>query len=432
MARSYSDIGVEGFKGPPPKWPIYASDLNNVREAISRRATISGATVTLPDILVATDPVGTDFEKWLLAARTAIEDITTTEFFLTYAPGVWSPWSISTLLGYVNSNWAPIVPGTDWASYTKPGFNRWFVRYINQIYFALECLCFHGVASSEKSNVAQIKTGTGSDGNDGGDPLVDGTETVNSDTQGGNFGAAVSTGSVNVVYANLDFSVWMSCHDDGVGGWIVDSSEGCSLLSGSVTYSSGVWTMTTDYVFPAGGMMITSATLAAVVGDWDTAIAAAWVDFAAQSYGATGATWEAKGYLHLYAVGNIKYAVVENTKVTDAQATVPSIAYDDIELYFPYQKEYMPISPEVTLSVGSIVGQIEVFPYRYVGYLRVLGSFSAEDVQLGPYYFDITSSNFYGIPPCDGACTFEVSPTGAYGRCGFDGYLNGAYQPPFP
>jgi hypothetical protein len=434
MARTYGSIGAGGFAGGTTR--IYADDFNNIREAISRRADVSGASVSLPAVVAAGAEVSTDFETWMLAARQAIEDILDTGKFLSYSSGVWAAWTKSSLLTYVNTTWVPSVMSDDWASYTKPGANPWYVRYINQIYFALECLCFHDPGTSEKSKARQIKTGNGSDGDDGGDPLVDGTETVNSETQSGSFGAAVGTSTVVVSFANLDFSVWWSGHDDGAGGWITDSAEGCSFVSGYITYSTGEWSVTTDFVFPAGGTLNTAATSAPVTGSYGVALGAAWVDFAAQSYGATGAAWEARGCLHLYASGsgNIKYAVVENTKVTDAQATVPDLAYPDVELYFPYQWVYMPASPSPTLTVGSLVGQGESPQYHYRGWLKIAGDFDDEDVQLGAYYFDVTPSNFAfgGSPPYDQACTFQVAPVGAYGRCGFGGdYINGAYQPSF-
>lgn len=421
---------------------FYADQLNYLRTAISRRAAQVGATVTLPAVMADDEPVDTDdelFRTWLDAARTAIEVFIGN--YCGYASGAFTAWTKATLLGYVHTTWAAactpidLADAANWYQYNTVTDNEFYIAYLNEVYYALECLCYHEVATVEKSKARQFKSGTGQDGDEGGDPLADGTETVNSDTQSGSFGAAVATGTASVGFANLDYSVWWSGHDDGAGGWVTDSSNGCSFVSGSINYATGEWSVTTDFTFPAGGTLNTSAASAAADGDPGVALGAAWADFGAASYGADGASWEARGHLHIIAPeppAHIWTAVVENYKVTDAQATVPDLAYADTVLYFPYQWVYMPSSPSPTLAVGTLVGQVENPAYHYHGWLKVTGDFDDEDVQLGAYYFDITSSNFVfgGAPPFDEACTFEVSPTGAYGRCGFGGgYINGEYIP---
>ena len=59
---------------------FYADQLNFLRESISRHATVSGATVTLPATMADDEPIDTDdelFHDWVDAVRTALEAILT-------------------------------------------------------------------------------------------------------------------------------------------------------------------------------------------------------------------------------------------------------------------------------------------------------------------------------------------------------------------
>lgn len=441
MALGYGDLFPAGVGADDD---FYADQLNFLRTAISRRAAQVGATVTLPAVMADDEPIDLDdelFHNWLDAARTAIEVFIGS--YHKYASSTFSDWTKATLLGYVHATWpaacmpSDLADSADWYQYSTAANNEFYIAYLNEIYYVLECCCYPAVATTEYTKTRQLRIGTGTDGSEGGGPLSDGTVTVLSATQSGNFGAAVEPGTASVAFGDDPEapSIWWSGHDDGAGGWITDSENGCDFVTGSINYATGAWTVTTDFVFPSGGMMVTGATAAAVDGSYATAMANAWTAWTAAGYGATGASWEAKGHLHAYiAYGDThrKTGVVENYKVTDAQAAVPDVAYPLIELFFPTQRTYMPVSPSPTLAVGSLVGQVEVSTNHYHGWLKVSGDFDNENVQLGGYYFDISSANFHfdAAAPYDEACLFAVSPTGAYGRCGFGGdYCNGAYQP---
>lgn len=150
---------------------FYADQLNFLRESISRHATVSGATVTLPATMADDEPIDTDdelFHDWLDAARTAIEAIEATDWFLMWGGSGFAPWGdIGTLLAYVHNTWetATFKPGgtsTAWYPYTDPSSNNDFcIGYVNEIYYCLECLCYYEVECTRDTADLSAKDGDG-------------------------------------------------------------------------------------------------------------------------------------------------------------------------------------------------------------------------------------------------------------------------------
>lgn len=433
MALTYADLAG----GILAQTSLYASKMNELREAIDRRATVAGAAVTLPNSVTALAPFAAQFEDWFLAARQCVEDIVAEGFFLQYETHAFTAWSLAELLGYVHATWVTssfITDGADWAPYDAGQMDPDFRLYVNEIYYACECLCLRDPGVTEKSKAREIRSGAGGVGwteKPWGGSGVNPLSSPGSVTQSGTFtaGTPLKPGSVQV---SGGVGTYFSIKDDGVGGWLDNSGGGgAEISSGSIDYDTGVWTVTFTTAIGAGTDDRYSGYYYGGTPTATEALSLAWAAFEAAGYGASSAGWQAKGHLHLYQTDGAWFAVVESYKVTDGQVTVPDLDYPDIELYLPTQLTYMPYSPAPTLTVGSLVDQVEVSANHYRGWLKVVGDFDDEDVQVGPYFFDIASGNFHfiGPPPYDEACLFEAAPTGVYGRCGFDGYCNGEYAP---
>jgi len=160
---------------------FYADQLNFIRTAISRRATLSGATVTLPAVMADDEVIDTDdvlFYDWLLAARTAVETILLEDFFHYWYPSV-SPggykgfgytWTKSIVLTYVHATWSstykPASTTTNWYPYTPSvSTNEFYRGYVNELYYVLECLSIYEIANTipATGNAQDAKSGNATD-----------------------------------------------------------------------------------------------------------------------------------------------------------------------------------------------------------------------------------------------------------------------------
>jgi len=161
--------GIGGFSTPPPnptegQKRITASHANLLREAIYRRALVAGigGSVTLPPLISVGDNFTTGFNTWLTAARTAIETILTSGFYVmsfsSTDPSTTYPWTKAGLLetsigsapflsvhrrqhhafNWQNGNWMTKTGGT------KPPE----AGYMNEIFYACEYLCYYKKAMS--------------------------------------------------------------------------------------------------------------------------------------------------------------------------------------------------------------------------------------------------------------------------------------------
>ena len=160
MAWAYGDFPVVGLLANQAN--IAAADqaravqCNNIRTAIANRDTQVGTGVVLPDVIVALDPES--FEDWLLASRQCIEDFIADGVFYTEPPDE-VLWTLGNLLTYVHTNWvttAFVTVATGWAPYTAGVANPGYACYINELYYALECLCIHPVEFSKGSAVSSL------------------------------------------------------------------------------------------------------------------------------------------------------------------------------------------------------------------------------------------------------------------------------------
>ena len=153
----------------------YVGTVNTLREAINRRATLAGTSVTLPPLVSAGDRI--KLSAWLDTARTAIEtillgtvkygrfvrDVVTPPYALN-----WTPWNKTDLLAQINtpntSGWNGYVPNMGMGDWRTHGTSeRLQIGYINELISACELMVFLPVSCSSTGVQVSTRNGTGSD-----------------------------------------------------------------------------------------------------------------------------------------------------------------------------------------------------------------------------------------------------------------------------
>ena len=152
--------------------PFHIGYFNFLKESINRRATQVSVAVTLPDTLVAGDSVYTKFGPWLKKARVAIETLITANKYGHIwrndpysALNYWTAWTKAGLLDYIKiRNWVYNASSQagDWMAYDTfmgtPIDTPCYIGYVNEIFYALELLCFFRCTTTASADTYESKT----------------------------------------------------------------------------------------------------------------------------------------------------------------------------------------------------------------------------------------------------------------------------------
>lgn len=451
MARTYADLnpGVQGGDS------LYASTLNLLRTAISRRATVAGAAVTLPDVIVAGGSPGAEFEDWLVKARQCIEDILDEAAF--YAHGQAAPvpsggtyafaaWTKATLLDYVHTEWvttAFVTDSEDWAPYDAGTSNTFYCCYVNEVYYACECLAITKPGLDDGTGDRTAKYGAGQDLATGGTTGLDDV----GDIVAGTSQSASLAANLPVVPGTTFFALddgggnWLWMGDDGSGN-LTKTDGSIELTSGSINYTTGAVSFVVDTALAAGNDILCSWSWG-TPGSLAVAVAAAIADFNADSYAAAAAGYECtatRNYREDPPASGDFYADVGNVKVTDADVVVPDVAYRLTKLAVPWRHSAgasEPV-PAATVTGGTAAGRVAAPSGGYaVGYLllsKSSGGWDNETVSVAYAYQDADLSGSgdwfdYAGVVTDSAIgeIKDLDAEDGYGQTDFDGYSNGVY-----
>jgi len=452
---------MAGYEDFPllPGAAFVAAHPNALREALVRRAAQSGDSITPPATINATDPVeGAGFKTWLLAARTAVEVMLTAESY--YAHGSveesvydFAPWTLANLMTYIHTNFISVEGGESenaWKPYSEVAPNSFKVAYINEIYYACECMCITNPGLDDGSRTGTVKAGAGSSLHSGGGghiadeelgPLVAGNEQEGTCSK-----TDITESSLYIEMSQAEPYRYLELEDDGVGGFNVLTAINITFsYASTINYATGeIYIATTEnWVADESVFRVAYDYEEAIVpGSLSTAISSALSDFDGGSYGAGTAEVTATRHYREDPPGSYDYyADVENHRMTSDPVVVPDVAYSLSVLAVPFRETYELSAPGVVFSGSgfSVAKRLapEITEVWLEGFIRVVkdsGGWDNESVSIGYWFDDDDLSGIGGWFVVGSECSdsiyaeiLDLDSFDGYGQTDFGGYHNGEY-----
>ena len=437
-----------------------AHQLNFLREALSRTAAQVGASITLPDAIVEGTAVssGQVFHNWLDASRAAIETLLSA--YYKRSSNVFTAWTKSSLLTYVHATWPSACKPSDlfnvsnWYAYSTMTPNRFRRAYLNEIYYALECLVYSRPSITKGTSDLQYKDG-GPSGSEGTHYVANYGTTVNSSTQSGTLehGNLVKS-KVVIGYQDAPMpTMAITVIDNGLGS-LVKFSGSSTVISGSIDYVTGDWSVTTDETYPAGQPIANNYWY-----DRSTASTAyndAWNDFEATSYSSMSGDYHSVlADSRLFTPGPSFeggwWYSISDQRITKEPIIIPNLPYSVTEFWIPC-KQYCDVQDgtiftmppfTITTNKGDLIFAMgpDGGPHTlsYGGFLQLWNrSFNNEEVDLTYKWDYMTKGNSWSPGPSlwynqrlrsTIEIPFSGSTLGCYARTNRDYYCNREYTP---